>query len=94
MWPEILSAKQENKREINLNGDKLTSQLSKNDGKLDAALFELTQLNFLQLTHSGEFCELPEDIQKLVNLQSILMFGNKLSKLPGEFNILSFTSSF
>lgn len=85
MWPEILSAKQENKRELSLTGDKFKDQLGKNDGKLDPALFELKQLNFLQLSHCAEFCELPDDIQKLETLQNLLLFGNRLSSLPGEF---------
>lgn len=84
MWPEISSAKQENKRELSLNGDKFTDQLSKNSGKLDAALFALKQLNFLQLSHSAEFCEIPDEIQKLENLQSLLLFGNRLKSVPGE----------
>lgn len=85
MWPEISSAKQENKRELNLNGDKFTKQLKENDGKVDAALFELKQLNFLQLSNSITFCEIPDDVQRLENLQSLLLFGNRLSSVPGEF---------
>lgn len=83
MWPEISSAKQENKRELSLNGDKFTEQLTKNDGKLDAAMFELKQLNFVQLSNS-KLCEIPDSIQKLDNLQSLLLFGNQLKTLPGE----------
>lgn len=86
MWPEISSAKQENKRELSLNGDKFTDQLAKNDGKLDSSLFELKQLNFLQLSHSPQLCEIPDVIHKLENLQSLLLFGNHLSSLPGEFS--------
>lgn len=89
MWPEILSAKQENKRELSLSGDSFTKQLTKTDGKLDAAMFDLKQLNFLQLSHSVQLCEIPDTIQKLENLQSLLLFGNGLKSLPGETNILS-----
>lgn len=86
MWPEIISAKAENKRELNLNGENLTKLLEKNDKKLDEALFELKQLNFLQLTHSTSFCEIPDDVRRLENLQSLLAFGNQLASVPGEFN--------
>lgn len=82
MWPEISAVKQDNKRELSLNGDKFTKQLSENEGKLDKALFHLKQINFLQLSHSTEFCEIPDDIQKLENLQSLLLFGNRLTTLP------------
>lgn len=87
MWPEILSAKQENKRELILTGDKFTEQMKKNGGKLDASLFELKQLNFVQLSHSPQLCEIPDDIQKLDNLQSLLLFGNQLKSLPGELQV-------
>lgn len=86
MWPEIISAKAENKRELNLNGENLTKLLEANDNKLDAGLFELTQLNFLQLTHSTSFCEIPDEVRKLENLQSLLLFKNQLASVPGEFN--------
>lgn len=85
MWPEISAVKGENKRELNLNGEKFTELLTKNDGKLDAALFELKQLNFLQLTNSAEFHEISDEINKLENLQSLLVFGNRLSLLPSEY---------
>lgn len=93
MWPEISSAKTENKRELSLNGEKFTDQLSKNSDKLDAALFTLKQLNFLQLSHSLQFCEIPDDIQRLENLQSLLLFGNRLKSLPGEFCDVLFSNS-
>lgn len=89
MWPEILSAKQENKRELTLNGEKFTEQLVKNDGKLDAELFELKQLNFLQLSNATNLRGLPDDIQKLENLQSLLLFGIHLTSLPGELKMQS-----
>lgn len=90
MWPEIYSAKQENKRELILNGEKFSEQLSKNSGKLDAALFvEVKQINLLRLSHST-LCEIPDDIQKLDNLQSLLLFGNHLTSLPGENNVVKF----
>lgn len=85
MWPEILSVKQENKRELSLTGDSFTSQLTKTKGKVDASLFELKQLNFLQLSHSSLLCEIPADIQSLENLQSLLLFGNQLTSLPCEY---------
>lgn len=90
MWPEISSAKQENKRELSLNGDNFTKQLTKNDGKLDVALFDLSQLNFLQLSHSVQLCEIPGTIQKLENLQSLLLFGNGLKSLPGKLKTLCY----
>jgi hypothetical protein len=93
MWPEILAVKSENKRELNLNAEKLTDLLTKNDGKIDVALFEQQQLNFLQLTNSSEFCEISDDIQKLENLQTMLVFGNRLSMLPSKIILVVIASS-
>lgn len=87
MWAEISLAKQENKRELTLNGEKFTEQLSKNDGKLDLSLFTLQQVNFLQLSNS-KLCEIPTQLVSLENLQSLLLFGNLLSSLPGNFVML------
>lgn len=84
MWPEIIAAKSENKRELSVNGENLTKLLTSNDDKVDAALFELKQLNFLQLSHSAKFCKIPDDVRKLENLQSLLLFGNSLTSVPGE----------
>lgn len=84
MWPEISSVKLENKRELNLNGDKFTKQLEKNGDRLDSGIFELNQLNFLQLSNSARLCEIPNDVQNLENLQSLLLFGNNLKTLPSE----------
>lgn len=86
MWPEISTTKQENKRELTLTGDSFTKQLTKSEGKLDTSLFDLKQLNFLQLSHSIQLCEIPDTIQKLENLQSLLLFGNGLKSLPGKLN--------
>lgn len=93
MWPEISAVKSENKRELNLNGEKFTELLTKNNGKLDTALFEQSQLNFLQLTNSSEFCEIPDEVQRLESLQSLLLFGNRLSLLPGELFCIQMRTS-
>lgn len=85
MWPEIIAVKSENKRELSLNGEHFTKLLTNNGDKLDAALFDLKQLNFLQLSHSAKFCEIPDDFKRLESLQSLLLFGNQLKSVPGEF---------
>lgn len=85
MWAEIIAAKQENKRELTLNGQNFTEQLSQNNGKLDLSMFALQQVNFLQLSNSTQLCEIPLSIVNLENLQSLLLFGNHLSSLPGNF---------
>ncbi|CRK90186.1 CLUMA_CG003900, isoform A [Clunio marinus] len=88
MWPEIFSVKQEKKRELKLNSDKFTELLLKSNGVLDSALFGLKQINLLQLSNSIELRAIPNEIEKLDNLQSLLLFGNHLSSLPASIEKL------
>lgn len=84
MWPEIKIIKQENKREINISHDQLTKLLNNTNGSIDSELFAQTQLNYVQLTNSERLIEITDDLGKLANLQTLLLFGNKLTKIPGE----------
>lgn len=74
----------QNKHELSLNGDKLIKLLESNDGKLDAGLFKLKQLNFLQLSNSHALENPSESWDELNNLQQLQLYGNKLTALPGE----------
>lgn len=85
MWPEISQVKQENKRELNLNSTQFTKLLKENNGDLDNSIFELNQLNFLQLSNSENFNNIPNEIGSLINLQTLLLFGNQLTTIPGKF---------
>lgn len=83
MWPEIEAVKKENKRELTISGEVLSERLTKNDGRLDSALYEQKQLNFLQITGSNKFYKLFPEIAKLENLQTLLLFGNVINSIPG-----------
>lgn len=85
MWPEILQVKQENKRELNLNHAQFTKLLKDNNDEIDNSIFELNQLNYLQLTNSELFRKIPDEIGLLTNLQTLLLFGNRLTTVPSEF---------
>jgi Leucine-rich repeat (LRR) protein len=85
MWPEILQVKQDNKRELNLNHTQFTKLLKNNNDELDNSIFELNQLNYLQLTNSEVFHKIPNEIGLLTNLQTLLLFGNQLTSVPGKF---------
>jgi Leucine-rich repeat (LRR) protein len=82
----------QNKHEVSLNGDKLVKLLENNGGKLDAGLFKLKQLNFIQLVNS-HMLENPGNWDELPNLQHLQLYGNKLTALPGE-NYLKFYFNF
>ena len=78
------SAKTENKREISINGQQLTDLLEENNGKIDVNLFKLNQLNLLRLSNSPVLSEINGKLNDLNQLQSLLLFGNKLNAFPGK----------
>ncbi|XP_045503618.1 leucine-rich repeat-containing protein 47-like [Colias croceus] len=78
-WPEVTTAKSENRHEIKLSGAAISKRISE-DG-LDKSLFQLTNINLLNISDTC-LTIIPDDIKHLVNLQSLLLFGNKIS----EFN--------
>lgn len=78
-WPEVQNAKSENRHEIKLSGASVSKRISEEG--LDKALFQLTNINLLNISDTCLTC-IPDDIKQLTNLQSLLLFGNKLT----EFN--------
>lgn len=84
MWEIVKLAHAENKREISLNGAQLTELLEQNDGNVDNEVFRLKQLNLLRLSNSPAFVDIPGDLQELTQLQSLLLYGNKLDKFPSK----------
>ena len=79
MWPEVSTAKAENRRELVLTGRDIANKIE--DDGLDEDIFELTQLNFLEITRSGLQMLSPK-IGQLANLTSLSLHGNKLDEIP------------
>ncbi|KPJ13056.1 Leucine-rich repeat-containing protein 47 [Papilio machaon] len=79
VWLEVTTAKSENRHEIKLAGAAISKRISEEG--LDKTVFQLTNLNLLNISDTC-LTSLPDDIKRLVNLQSLLLFGNKLQ----EFN--------
>lgn len=81
MWPEVESAKADNKRELSITGKAFLEKFKKSG--LDPTIFTLFHLNFLNISEIA-LDILPSEIGNLENLQSLILFGNKLSVLPSE----------
>lgn len=79
VWPEVTTAKSENRHEIKLSGAAISKRISETG--LDNTVFQLSGLNLLNISDTC-LTTIPDDIKRLVNLQSLLLFGNKLQ----EFN--------
>lgn len=80
VWPEVMTAKSENRHEIKLAGAAISKRISENG--LDQTIFTITNLNLLNISDT---CleAIPDNIQRLVNLQTLLLFGNKIQ----DFNV-------
>lgn len=77
-WPEVLTAKSENRREIILNGAKINERIKKEG--FDISLYELTALNYLDI-HDSTLNEVHNEIGNLHNLQKLVLHNNKLEQL-------------
>lgn len=75
-WPEVTTAKSENRHEIKLAGAAISKRIS--EGGLDKGIFQLTNINLLNISDTC-LSAIPDDISRLVNLQSLLLFGNKIT---------------
>ncbi|XP_013184033.2 leucine-rich repeat-containing protein 47 [Amyelois transitella] len=75
VWPEIATAKSENRHEIKLAGANVSKRIS--EGGLDKSVFQLSSLNLLNISDTC-LTVIPDEIKRLVNLQSLLLFGNKI----------------
>lgn len=80
VWPEVATAKSENRHEIKLAGAAISKRISENG--LDQSIFSITNLNLLNISDT---CleVIPDNIKRLVNLQTLLLFGNKIQ----DFNV-------
>ena len=75
-WPEVTTAKSENRHEIKLAGAAISKRIS--ESGLDKGIFQLTNINLLNISDTC-LTAIPDDISRLVNLQSLLLFGNKIT---------------
>ena len=81
LWPEVQvlkvakGSKKEDGREISVTRD------SVGDPLIDPALWWALQLNRLQLQLAG-LCELPAELGRLVNIETLVLNGNGLTSLP------------
>ncbi|XP_068623611.1 leucine-rich repeat-containing protein 47-like [Battus philenor] len=86
VWQEVTTAKAENRHEIKLAGAAISKRISEEG--LDRTVFQLTNLNLLNISDTC-LDVIPDDIKLLVNLQSLLLFGNKIQEFNA--NITSLT---
>lgn len=88
MWPEVQIVKDENRRELKLTGAAIRKRFESNGDKLDETIFRLTALNLLDINDTP-LKEISPQIGDLKNLQSLLLFRNKISSIPVQIGQLT-----
>ncbi|KAM9785668.1 leucine-rich repeat-containing protein 47 [Neosynchiropus ocellatus] len=86
-WAEIEKAASEKRRELVLQGNSVDKRISSNGG-LPLSVYSLVLLNYLEVSQCPSWTELHVDIQKLTNLQSLILCRNKLSSVPNVIGSL------
>ncbi|XP_017266680.1 leucine-rich repeat-containing protein 47 [Kryptolebias marmoratus] len=80
-WPEIEKAATEKRRELVLQGTAVDKRIS-SCGGLTSSIYSLQLLNYLEVSQCPSLTEIHEDVQRLTNLQSLILCRNKLSAVP------------
>ncbi|XP_054464640.1 leucine-rich repeat-containing protein 47 [Anoplopoma fimbria] len=80
-WPEIEKAATEKRRELVFQGAAFDERISSNGG-LSSSIYSLKLLNYLEVSQCPSLTEIHEDIQRLTNLQSLILCRNRLSSIP------------
>lgn len=85
MWPEVNQAKSENKREIKLSGAEISERITAKG--LDSSIFALDALNLLNISETA-LTTIPDDLAKLGNLQTLLLYDNQITAVPAAIGQL------
>ncbi|XP_061760804.1 leucine-rich repeat-containing protein 47 [Nerophis ophidion] len=86
-WPEVQKAAAEKRRELVLQGAAADQKIA-SQGGLAPAVYSLTLLNYLEVSQCPSLTELHDDVQRLVNLQSLILCRNKLASMPNLISSL------
>ena len=84
-WPEVKQAADEHRYELVLSGATVSERIDKSG--LDKDIFELTSLNFLQISNTT-LLSLPVELGQLVKLKTLDLHKNSLKELPASIGLL------
>ena len=81
MWEEVEKARKDKRREFVLSGKVLEERMRSSNG-VDPSVFELTSLNFLDLSWCAGLSAIPEEMGNLAGLTSLIMNNNAIEEIP------------
>lgn len=87
IWPEVEQARDENRYELVLSGEKLVSRLGQSN-ILDQNIFKLKRLHFLELSNSKSIELIPDAIDRLENLTDLDLSSNKIHRVEQHFRTM------
>lgn len=88
VWPEVRAVADGNRRELILGGQEITKRIDGvYDNGLDATIFALEQLNFLEVSRTT-LKHLPASIGRLSHLTKLSLHSNELDAIPPELGSL------
>jgi len=87
-WQEIDDALESGRHELHLNGDIISDKLKRSEGSLPSTLFDLSSLNYLEISDTT-LTSLPPQVGKLTNLLNLALHRNAIEELPEEINAFS-----
>ena len=85
MWPEVQTAKAEQRHELVLHGKDVSDRVQTAGGTVDQEVFGLVKLNFLEISEA-KLQSVPETLSSLINLTSLVLKSNQLTKVPDGIN--------
>lgn len=86
-WPEIKKAFESKRYEIILTGNDVNKRLEELNGILPRDLFNLKQLNLLEISKTN-VSQLPNELGQLINLNQLILHSNRLIELPNDIGKL------
>ncbi|XP_059490080.1 leucine-rich repeat-containing protein 47-like [Neocloeon triangulifer] len=80
-WPEVLTAKSQNRHELVLSGADISKRIEERKGQVDPALFDLININYLCVSETC-LSTLHVNVARLKGLTTLVLHTNKLTQLP------------
>lgn len=86
-WDELITARDENRYEVHLNGSTVSKRLDEAEGALPDLLYQLSLLNYLEISDTN-LSGISEQIKNLQDIIHLALHRNQITSLPKEINEL------